>query len=116
MKPSRLETMCRVTVVFFASLSLGDIVRPRQRSQARVRTGAARRFFGKKSTNDMALPHPQSRKDHDRDEDKSSSRCVVWNFVKWTVNITEDRNAKNEVDPAKNGTRDASIDDVGCIR
>jgi hypothetical protein len=61
----------------------------------------------------MALPHPQSRKDHDRNEDKASCRGVVWNFVERTIDITEYRNAEDEVNPAKNRTGEASVYDVG---
>src|SRR6266481_8192857 len=50
----------------------------------------------------MAFPHPQSRKDKYRNEDKPSSGSVVWNFVKRTINITEYGNAKDEVNRAKN--------------
>src|SRR5258705_6006545 len=34
-----------------------------------------------KSSKDMAFPHPKSRKDNYRHEDKSSSGGVVWDFV-----------------------------------
>src|ERR1700719_4945685 len=47
------------------------------------------RFLRKKSSKYMAFPHPQSRKDHHRKEDKPSRRGVVWNFFKRTINITE---------------------------
>jgi hypothetical protein len=63
----------------------------------------------------MAFPHPQSRKDHDRNEDKASRGGVVWNFVKRTVDITQYRNAEDKVNPAKNRTCDAPVHDVGCI-
>jgi hypothetical protein len=52
----------------------------------------------------MAFPHPQSRKDHYRNEDKPSSGSIVWNLVKWTIDITEYRNGKDDVNPAKNRT------------
>ena len=45
----------------------------------------------------MACPHPESRKDKYRKEDKPNSRHVVWNFFKRTINITNYRNAKDEV-------------------
>ena len=63
----------------------------------------------------MAFPHPQSREDHHRNEDKASSGGVVWNFVKRTVDISEYRNAKDQVNPAKNRTRDALAHDVSSI-
>ncbi len=50
----------------------------------------------------MAFPHPQSRKDEDRNEDKPNSGGVVWYFFKRTINITDYRDAKDDVNPAKN--------------
>jgi hypothetical protein len=50
----------------------------------------------------MAFPHPKSREDKYRDEDKPSNGGIVWNLVKRTINITEYWNAKNDVNPAKN--------------
>src|SRR5258706_13906923 len=57
-----------------------------------------------KSSKDMAFPHPKSRKDKYRHENKPSSGGVVWNLFKRTINITEYRNGKDDVDPAKNRT------------
>ena len=62
------------------------------------------RSFRNQSSNDMALPHPQSRKDHYRNEEKPSWRGVTGNFVKRTVDVAEDRNGKDEVNPANNRT------------
>src|SRR5579859_6353383 len=85
-----------------------------RRSQLRVRTCATRSFRNQPS-NRLAFPHPQSRKDHYRNEDKPSCGCVVWNFVKRTIDVTEYGNRKEDMNPAKNGTSDASVDDVACI-
>jgi hypothetical protein len=52
----------------------------------------------------MAFPHPQSRNDHYRKKDESSCGGIAWEFVKWTVDIAEYRNAKDDVNPAKNRT------------
>ena len=52
----------------------------------------------------MAFPHPKSRKDNYRNKDKPNSGSVVWNFFKRTTNITEYRNAKDNVNTAKNRT------------
>jgi hypothetical protein len=52
----------------------------------------------------MAFPHPQSRKDHYRKEDKPGCGGIIWEFFKRTINITEYRNAKADVNPAKNPT------------
>jgi hypothetical protein len=49
----------------------------------------------------MAFPHPQSRKDQRGQEDKPNSKGVFWDFFKRAVNITEDRDAQNEVNTAK---------------
>src|ERR1700734_1793557 len=62
------------------------------------------RSLRKESSNHMAFPHPQSRKNKNRNEDKASGGGVVWNLVKRAVNVTEYRNAKDEVNPAKNRT------------
>jgi hypothetical protein len=59
----------------------------------------------------MALPHPQSRKDEYRNEDKPNRWGVVWDFFKRTINITEYRNAKDDVNPTKNGTFGALVHD-----
>src|ERR1700687_2544146 len=58
----------------------------------------------KKSSKDMAFPHPQSRKDNYRHEDKPSSGCVVGDLFKRTINITAYRNAKDNVNPANDRT------------
>src|SRR5216684_4091122 len=62
------------------------------------------RSFRNKSSKDMAFPHPKSRKDHYRYEDKPSSGGVVWDLFKRTINITDYRNGKDDVNPAKNRT------------
>src|SRR3979411_217304 len=62
------------------------------------------RSLRNKSSKDMALPHPKSRKEHYRNDDKPNTGGVLWNFFKRTINITEYRNAKDDVNPAKNRT------------
>jgi hypothetical protein len=52
----------------------------------------------------MAFPHPQSRKDHDRKEDKPGCGRIVWKSFKRTINLAEYGNAKDDVNPAKNQT------------
>src|ERR1035438_2441449 len=64
----------------------------------------ASRSLRNKSSNDMAFPHPKSRKDNYRNEDKPSSGGVVWNLFKRTINITEYRNGQDDVNPANNRT------------
>jgi len=71
--------------------------------------------FRNKSSKDMAFPHPQSRKDHYRKEDKPSCGGVVWKFFKRTIDVSEYRNTKDDVNPAKNRTCDASVHDGWCI-
>src|SRR5580700_3621085 len=61
-------------------------------------------FLRNKSSKDMAFPHPQSRNDHYRKEDKPSSGGIVWKFFKRTINITKYWNAEDDVNPAKNRT------------
>src|SRR2546427_5599295 len=62
------------------------------------------RSLRNKSSKDMAFPHPKSRKDKCRNEDKPSSGGVVWNFIKRTINIAGYRNAKDDMNRAKNPT------------
>jgi hypothetical protein len=50
----------------------------------------------------MGFPHPKPRKEKYRKEDIPNSGGVVGNFLKRTVNITNDRDAKDDVNPAKN--------------
>lgn len=52
----------------------------------------------------MAFPHPQSRKDQRRQEDKPNSKGVFGNFFKRAINVTEDRDTQDEVNAAKNRT------------
>jgi hypothetical protein len=49
----------------------------------------------------MAFPPPQSQKDKYWDEDKPSTGSIVWNLVKQTEDVTDYRNGKDEVNPAK---------------
>src|SRR5262249_17454625 len=44
-------------------------------------------------------------------EDKPNERCVVWDLVERTVDITQNRNAEDEVNPAKKRTRDVLLYD-----
>ena len=60
--------------------------------------------FRNKSSNDRPFPHPKSRKNKCRNENKPSSGGVVWDLFKRTINITDYRNAKNNMNPAKNRT------------
>src|SRR2546430_2168321 len=68
---------------------------------ARVLLGDLGRSLRKKASNDMAFRHPQSRKDHYRNDHKPSRAGVVWDWVKRTINIAVYRNAKDNVNPAK---------------
>src|ERR1051325_7934267 len=62
----------------------------------------------------MAFPHPQSRKDHCRKEHVPGWSGIVRQFVKRTINISEDRNAEDEVYPANNRTLGGHFHD--CLR
>lgn len=57
----------------------------------------------------MAFRHPKSRKEHYRNDDKPNTGGVPWNFFKRTINIPKYRNAKDDVNPAKNRTLVASF-------
>ena len=52
----------------------------------------------------MAFPHPESRKEQYWNEDKPDTVGVLWKFFKRTIDITEYRNAEDDVNPAKNRT------------
>jgi hypothetical protein len=67
------------------------------------------RSFRNKSSKDMAFPHPESRKHHYRKEDIPSWGSIVWKLFKRTINVTEYRNGKDDVNPAKNRTLGGSI-------
>lgn len=49
------------------------------------------RSFRNESSKDMAFPHPKSRKENHRKEDKPNSGGVLWHFCKRSMNIAEDR-------------------------
>src|SRR5258708_3029363 len=68
-----------------------------------------------KSSKDMAFPHPKSRKDNYRHEDKPSSGGVVWDLFKRTINIAEYRNGQDDVNPAKNRTFGSFFHDLSSI-
>jgi len=75
-----------------------------QSSRAHSPRKSLGRRFRNKPSKDMAFPHPKPRKGKYRNEDKPSSGGVVWNLFKRTINITDYRNAKNDVNRAKNPT------------
>ena len=60
----------------------------------------------------MAFPHPKSRKDNYRKEDIPNTAGVLLNFRRLTINVTAYRNATDDVNPAKNRTFDALVQDV----
>src|SRR5882757_4367596 len=62
------------------------------------------RGFRKQPPNPVAFPHPQSRKNHYRNEEIPCRPGVVRNLFKRTINIADYRNAKDDVNPAKNPT------------
>jgi len=68
------------------------------------------------SSHDMAFPHPQSRKHHHGNEDIPGLEGVVWKLFKRAIDVTEDWDGTDDVNPAKNCTRDASVRDVRLTR
>jgi len=52
----------------------------------------------------MAFPHPKSRKEYYRNDDKPNTGGVLWNLFKRTIDIAEYRNAKDNVNPTNNRT------------
>jgi hypothetical protein len=59
----------------------------------------------------MAFPHPESRKDKRRQEDKPNPKGVIWNLFKRAINIAEYRDAQDKVYAAKNRTFGGIIHD-----
>jgi len=59
------------------------------------------RSFRNKSSQEMAFPHPKSRDDHYRNEDSPNGRGVLRDFFERTIDISEDRDAEDDVNPAK---------------
>src|SRR5438067_934208 len=55
-----------------------------------------------KSSKEMAFPHPQSRKDNYRKGHKANNGGVVWKLFKGTINVTDYRNAEDDVNRAEN--------------
>src|SRR5579862_1763991 len=66
------------------------------------------KLFGRSLRNqpsqDMAFPHPESRKENHRNDDTPHKIGILWNFFKRTINIAEYRNTEDEVNPAKDRT------------
>src|SRR4029077_11197134 len=58
----------------------------------------------KKSSNDVAFPHPQPRKKQNRKKDIPDSGCVVLSIRRRIIDVTNHRNATDDVNPAKNRT------------
>src|SRR5271169_2820055 len=59
------------------------------------------RALRKKPSNDMAFPHPQSRNQQYRQHDIANTPRVVWSIRRRIINITDDRNPKDNVNPAE---------------
>jgi hypothetical protein len=57
----------------------------------------------------MAFPHPKSRKENDRKGNISNHGSVIWEFLERTINISDYRDAKDDMNPAKNRTFDGVI-------
>src|SRR5436190_3886418 len=60
--------------------------------------------FRNKSSKEMAFPHPQSRKGNYRKGDKPNNGGVVWKLFEGTINVTDYRNAEDDVNRAENRT------------
>ncbi len=50
----------------------------------------------------MAFPHQQSRKEKHRNDEELKDGGILLHLRWWTVNVTENRKAKEDVNPAKN--------------
>src|ERR1041384_8831216 len=65
---------------------------------------------------DCACIHPISRQDNYRSKDKPSDRGVVWKFSKRTVNVSENGNRNDQVNPAQNRTFGGGLHLIRCSR
>src|SRR5579859_979085 len=62
------------------------------------------RFLREKSSKDMAFPHPQPRKEQNRKKEIPNNGCVVLSIRRRIIDVTNHRNAKDNVNPAGNRT------------
>src|SRR5437879_1010606 len=60
------------------------------------------RSLRKKSSKDIAFPHPQSRKEQHRKKDIPNSRGIVLSIRRRIIYVTDHRNAADDMNPAKN--------------
>lgn len=63
------------------------------------------------SSKEMTLPHPQARKDHYGKKDIPGGERVLGNLVKRAVDVANDWNGQNEVNPANDYALDAWLHD-----
>jgi hypothetical protein len=103
---------CGILTIFtlsptFITLEVGTEMQNRRSLSLRCCSVLLGRSLPNKPSNNMAFPHPKSRQDHYRNKHIPCSRRVVWNLVKRTIDVTNDRNGKDDVNPAKNRTLNA---------
>src|SRR5579884_1349331 len=58
--------------------------------------------FREQPSNPVPLPHPKSRSEKYRNEDKPHRRGIGLNLVEGAVDITDNRNPEDDVNPAEN--------------
>lgn len=73
------------------------------------------RFFRNKSSQGLAFPHQKSCQDNDRKVEISKKRGVWLNHLRRTINITDQREAEENVNPAKNRTFGVWVHDVVMV-
>ena len=61
------------------------------------------RFSCEEASDDVAFPHPEASEDHDGEEDEAGGACVAREFVEWAVDVPDDGNADDDVNPAGDG-------------
>src|SRR5436189_228836 len=83
--------------------ALTDLMRARtELMRARAERMRASMELGKKSSNAIALPHPQSGNDKHWKENVPRRRGVIWNVFKRAIDVAHDRNAEDQMNRAKN--------------
>src|SRR5215469_11476661 len=73
------------------------------------------RSLRNKPSKHMALPHPQSGKEQYRKKEIPNTACVVLRIRRRIINVTDHRNATDDVNPAENRTLGGFFHDLSSI-
>jgi hypothetical protein len=59
---------------------------------------------GNESSNEVSFPHPEAGQEHDRDDDITNTAGILWKVLKRAIDVSDNRNAEDNVNGAKDGT------------